>query len=118
METTGKQLQDDGAEMRRDAARALGSARTPAKSAAAKRRNEARKGVPLAEETRQKLSEAGKLRWENIRAQKAAAAAANPAPPKAAKRMGRPPKPVDPDAPKRPRGRPKKQDGEIQGQGG
>jgi hypothetical protein len=112
METAGKELQGGDAEARREAARALGSARTPAKSAAAKLRNEKRKGVPLPEETRRKLSEAGKERWEKIRQEKAAVAAASPPVVKERKPMGRPrtTPAADPNAPKRGRGRPKKQD--------
>lgn len=100
----GKQLQGGDAEARREAARAMGSARTPAKSEAAKRRNESRKGVPLSPETKQKLSEAQRLRWEEKRA--AAASAGVVEPPKEKGKPGRKPKPVDPNQPKRPRGRP------------
>ena len=113
METAGKDLQGGDAETRRAAAAALGSARTPAKSAAAKLRNEKRKGVPLPEETRQKMSEAAKERWEKIREEKAAQAVVAAPAPKEQKKMGRPRKPIDPEAPKRGRGRPKKPDGAI-----
>ena len=117
METAGKDLQGGDAETRRVAAAALGSARTPAKKAAASARAEKLKGIPLSDATRQKLSDKGKERWAAIRAAEASA----PAVPKEKKRMGRPPKPVDPDAadaPKRGRGRPKKQDAQTSAQDG
>jgi len=118
MDTAGKDMRGPDASTRSEAARALGQARTPAKSAAAKIRAEKRKGVPLAEETRKKLSDAGKERWEKIRAEKAAALAAAPPVVKERKPMGRPRKTVDLDAPKRPRGRPKKQDTQQTGESG
>lgn len=110
MEAAGKNLQGGDAETRRAAAAALGSARTPAKKAAAVLRAEARKGIPLAPETRQKLSEAGKERWAAIREKKAAAAALLP--PVEKRPPGRPRKEPAPSletTPKRGRGRPRKE---------
>jgi hypothetical protein len=107
MEAAGKHIRDDSEETRREAAAAMGRARTPAKIRAARETAAARRGVPLSEEHREKIRVAQEARWEKYRAEKAAAAAANPVPPKEPKRIGRPPKPVDPDAVKRSRGRPK-----------
>jgi hypothetical protein len=111
METNGKQMQGGNAEARREAARALGSARTPAKSEAAKLRNESRKGVPLAPEIREKMRQAQLSRWEAIRAERQAQGLdAEPATEK--RPPGRPRKAMSEEAvaPKRPRGRPKKTD--------
>ena len=110
METPGKDMHDPAAEARREAARALGQARTPAKAKAARENAAARRGVPLSEEHREKIRAAQEARWEKYRAKKAEQAATLP--PVEQKRRGRPrqEQPAELDTtPKRGRGRPRKE---------
>lgn len=76
-------MHDPDAERRSEAARAMGSARTPAKAAASRANGLARKGTTLTDEQKERIRLA---RWGD-----------------------RPPKE---EAPKRPRGRPRKMAGE------
>jgi hypothetical protein len=104
----------DEEEAIRQAMSIIGSRKTERKIESALENVAKANATPMTEERRERIRQAQSARRERERAE----AAANPAPAKEPKRMGRPPKPRDPDAVKRPRGRPKKQDGEIQGQGG
>ena len=100
-------------EERREAARALGSARTPRKtstsSAAMTRINEQRRAEGIPEELREKLREKQQARRERERQAKEQAAALLP--PVEKKRAGRPrkePATCPETTPKRGRGRPRK----------
>jgi hypothetical protein len=89
---SGKEMRDSDAQVRSEAARAMGRARTPAKQAAAVKRAEKRKGIPLSEERKEQIRQAQLLRWERYRAEKAAQAASSPPVPK--RPVGRPKKAV------------------------
>ena len=112
-DTPGAAMHDADAELRRQAARAMGQARTEKKIAAARAVAESRIGAKWTEEQKANLREKQTERRERER-QERAALGLTPAVPVEKKPPGRPRKeqPVDP-APKRPRGRPKKTDGQI-----
>ncbi len=89
-EKSGKSLHDADAERRREGARALGSARTPKKQAAA--RENGKKSV-FTEEMRDKLRVSQQARRERERQEKEAAGVVTVATEK--KRPGRPRKPQE-----------------------
>ena len=83
---SGSQMHDADAQARSEAAAAMGRARTPAKSAAAKARGEKLAGKPISEEHKRKIAEKNAAHWEKKRQEKAQleaeAIAAGTAPPK------------------------------------
>ena len=109
-ESLGAQMHDADAEARREAARAMGRARTERKIAAARAVAESRRGVLWTEEQKAKLREAQKERRERERLARLTAGEVEPDTAAEKRPVGRPRKQTTEEgtAPKRPVGRPKK----------
>jgi len=119
-EKHGAALHDADAERRKEAARALGSARTEKKIAAARAVAESRRGSKWTDEQKANLREVQRIRREREQAERIANGATLPEA-KEKKAIGRPKKVqsadaaiIGADSPKRGRGRPRKSEAAIE----